>query len=135
MVPERVVDAEVQSRFRRSVLAEHILSRHLLVGVDADGHVEVVVLIDDGPDYTELSTVVAPAHPSKHPDGRVLVDALRSRGWNGPLVSDTALGHTVQERFHESAGFAPGDIVVAHMAGHDVFRRRWWLGPALSAAG
>jgi len=135
MVPEAVVDAEIASRFRRSLLAEHILSRHLLVGVNEEGHLEVVALIDDGPDYTELNTVVVPAHPSRHPDGKALIDALRSRGWTGTLVSDTALGHTVQERFHESAGFAPGDIVVAHMEGHDVFRRRWWLGPALPTAG
>ncbi|HZJ48531.1 MAG TPA: hypothetical protein VFD97_05795 [Acidimicrobiia bacterium] len=135
LVPESVVDAEIEARFRRPVLAEHILSRRLVVCGDAEGHLEVVALVDDQLEFTELSTVVVPAHPSKSPDGRVLVAALRSMGWTGPLVSGTALGHTVQERFHESAGFAPGEVTVARLAGHDVFRRRWWLGPALSAAG
>jgi len=134
MVPEAVIDAEIETRFCRSVLAEHILSRRLIVGGDG-GFIEVVVLVDDRPDYTELTTVVVPAHPSRTPDGRDLVAVLRSMGWTGPLVSGAALGHTVQERFHESAGFAPGEVIAARLAGHDVFRRRWWLGPALSAAG
>jgi len=135
MVPESAVDAEIHRRFGRPVLAEHILSHRILVGVQDPDLLEVVVLIDDAGEYTELSTVVAPTHPSEILDGRVLVTALRSMGWTGPLVCGTALGHTVQERFLETAGFAPGEVIAGKAGGHEVFRRQWWLGPALSAAG
>jgi|GEM_PF-3309757 len=135
MVPAFVVDEEMAFRFRRSLLAEHVLNRHLVLGVDGDGHLEVVVLVDDQPDYAKLTTVVVPTRPSFVPEATAFVAGLRSMGWTGPLVSDTALGYTDLERFHEDAGFAPGEIVVERVGDYEVFRRRWWLGPALSAAG
>ncbi len=135
MVPETVVDTEIQRRFRKSVLSEHLLSQRLLVGVDSAGHIELVVMIDDESDHTELVTVVVPTHPIRAVDGCSLVEALRVMGWVGPISSSVALGHTVHEHFHEAAGFAPGEVTVDRVAGHDVFRREWWLDPVLSAAG
>jgi hypothetical protein len=46
-----------------------------------------------------------------------------------------ALGNTPHEQFHEAAGFAPGEVIADSIDGHEVFRREWWLEPALSAAG
>ncbi len=135
LVPESAVEAEIYDRFGRPTLAEHILSRRLLVGGETDRLVEVVVLVDEHHDYTELAVVVVPAHPSRSLDGMSLVSTLRAMGWVGPLVCSTALGHTVLEEFLEGAGFAPGEVIAARLGGYDVFRRRWWLGPALSVAG
>ena len=135
MVPESAVETEIRNRFGRPRLAEHILSRRLLVGGEADRLVELVVLVDEHLDHTELSVVIVPAHPSRTLDGRSLVSTLRSMGWVGPLVCSTALGHTVLEEFLEGAGFAPGEVIAGHLGAYDVFRRRWWLGPALSVAG
>lgn len=135
MVPDGVVAAEISQRFRKAVLSEHLLSQRLLVGTHTDGHIELVALVDDAQDHTVLTTVVAPVHPSQKPDGVPLVEMLRSMGWVGPLSSSVALGNTPHEQFHEAAGFAPGEVVVDNIDGHDVFRREWWLEPALSAAG
>ena len=135
MVPVDVVASEMRNRFRKAVLSKHLLTQHLLIGVNAADLIEVVALVDDLPDHTALTTVVAPTHPSQDPDGAPLVSALRSMGWTGPLSSSVALGNTLHERFHEAAGFVPGDVIVDRIQGHDVFRREWWLEPALSAAG
>jgi hypothetical protein len=135
MVPDGVVAAEISQRFRKAVLSEHLLSQRLLVGVGSGGQIELVALVDDAQDHTALTTVVAPVHPSRTPDGAPLVATLRSMGWVGPLSSSVALGNTLHELFHEKAGFAPGEVVVDCIDGHDVFRREWWLEPALSAAG
>ena len=135
MVPDGVVTTEISRRFRKAVLSEHLLSQRLLVGLNTGGHIELVALVDDAQDHTALTTVVAPAHPSQNPDSAPLVEMLRSMGWVGPLSSSVALGNTPHERFHEAAGFAPGEVVVDCIDGHDVFRRDWWLEPALSAAG
>lgn len=135
MVPEGVVAAELAQRFRKSVLCEHLLTRRLLIGVGDAGRTELVALIEEHDDYTSLTTVVVPAHPSGHMDGRPFVTVLRSMGWSGPLSSSAALGDTVHEGFHESAGFVPGDVVVDEVSGHEVYRREWWLGPTLSATG
>lgn len=135
MVPEDVVDSEVHRRFRRSVLSEHLLSRRLLVGVSANNDIELVVLVDDRTDHIELSTSVVPTRPSRAADGASLVDSLRSLGWLGPISSSIPLGDTVHEHFYELAGFAPGEVTVERVEGHDVFRREWWLDPVLSAVG
>ncbi|MEA2010612.1 MAG: hypothetical protein U9N78_07900 [Actinomycetota bacterium] len=135
MVPEAVVDSEIQSRFRKSVLSEHLLARRLLVGVDSAGHIELVVMVNDQTDHIELITSVVPSRPNRSVDGLSLVDSLRFMGWLGPISSSVALGDTVHEHFYELAGFAPGDVTVDRVAGHDVFRREWWLDPVLSAAG
>lgn len=135
MVPDGVVATEIRQRFRKSVLSEHLLSQRLLVGTHAGGRIELVALVDDAQDHTALTTVVVPVHPSQTPDGAPLVEMLRSMGWVGPLSSSVALGNTSHEEFHEAAGFVPGEVLVDHIDGHDVFRREWWLEPALSAAG
>jgi len=135
LVPAFVVDAEMTSRFRRALLAEHVLSRELVVGVADDGRIEVIFVVDARPDFTQLTTVVVPTGASPVVGPTAMISGLRSLGWTGPLVSETALGHTELERFHEDAGFAPGEIVVERVGDYEVFRRRWWLGPALSAAG
>ena len=135
MVPEAVVDTEIQRRFRKSILSEHLLAQRLLVGSDAAGRIELVVMIDDRSDHIELITVILQTHPSRSVDGRCLVESLRTMGWVGPISSSVALGHTVHEHFHETAGFAPGEVTMDRVAGHDVFRREWWLDPVLSAAG
>ena len=135
MVPEAVVDSEIQSRFRKSVLSEHLLARRLLVGVDATGHIELVAMVDDRTDHIELITSVVPTRPNTPVDGVSLVDTLRFMGWLRPISASVPLGDTVHEHFYEVAGFAPGEVTVDRVADHDVFRREWWLDPVLSAAG
>lgn len=135
MVPEVVVDSEVQKRFRKSVLSEHLLAGRLLVGVDSTDRIELVVMVDDRSDHIELITSVVPSQPNRPVDGVSLVDSLRFMGWLGPISSSVPLGDTVHEYFYELAGFAPGEVTVDRVAGHDVFRREWWLDPVLSAAG
>lgn len=135
MVPEVVVNSEIESRFRKSVLSEHLLARRLLVGVDSGGRIEMAVMVDVRTDHIELITSVVPIRSDTAVDGLSLVDSLRFMGWLGPISSSVALGDTVQEQFYELAGFAPGEVTVDRVAGHDVFRREWWLDPVLSAAG
>ncbi|MEA3510380.1 MAG: hypothetical protein U9R51_02990 [Actinomycetota bacterium] len=135
MVPETVVDSEVEQRFRKSLLSEHLLARSLFVGVDSGDRIELVVMVDDQRDHIKLITSVVPTHPDATLDGLSLVDTLRFMGWLGPISSSVALGDTVHEQFYALAGFAPGEVTMDRVAGHDVFRREWWLDPVLSAAG
>jgi hypothetical protein len=135
MVPEAVVDGEIHRRFRKAILSEHLLARRLLVGVDQSGRIELVAMVDDRTDHIELNTSVVPTRSSRPADGITLIDSLRLMGWLGPISASIALGDSVHEHFFEMAGFAPGEVTVEHVAGHDVFRREWWLDPILSAAG
>lgn len=135
LVPSDVVAAEARRRYPTVSLCEHILSRQLLVGVDRSGRIEVVCVLDDRGDHIELKTALAPQHPARELSGSELIDEIRSLGWMGPIASECVLGYLPHERFHESAGFSPGEVEAIVFAGHEVYRRWWWVGPQESAEG
>ncbi len=129
LVPSDVVAAEARRRYPTAALCEHILARRLLVCVDRADRIEVVCMVDDRADHVELTTVLAPQHPAMDASALDLLDEIRFLGWSGPVASDCVLGNLPHERFHESAGFSPGDVEAIAFAGHEVYRRWWWLGP------
>ncbi len=135
LVPNDIVAAEARRRYPTASLCEHILSRQLLVGVDDAGRIEVVCVLDDLGDHIELRTALAPQHPARDVSGLALLEAIRAQGWSGAIASECVLGYLPHERFHESAGFSPGDVEAIEFAGHEVYRRWWWLGPEESARG
>ena len=129
LVPDDVVVAEASRRYSMAALCEHILARQLLVGVDTAERLEVVCMVDERDDHAALTTVLAPQHPARDVSGVSMLEALRSEGWSGALVSDCVLGNLAHERFHESAGFSPGDVEAIEFAGFEIYRRWWWIGP------
>lgn len=129
LVPSDVVAAEARRRYPTASICEHILANSLLLGVSDAGRIEVVCLIDDQGDHVELKTALAPQHPARDLDASLLVERIRSLGWDVPIASECVLGYLPHERFHESAGFSPGEIEAIEFAGHQVYRRWWWMGP------
>jgi hypothetical protein len=129
LVPSDVVTAEARRRYPTAALCEHILARQLLVGVDDVGRIAVVCVLEDRGDHVELKTALAPQHPTRELSGSELLGKIRSLGWMGPVASECVLGYLPHERFHESAGFSPGEVEAIEFAGHQIFRRWWWLGP------
>ncbi|GMQ84884.1 MAG: hypothetical protein BMS9Abin07_0449 [Acidimicrobiia bacterium] len=130
LIPSRVVIAETRRRFPTASICEHILAGQLLVGVDGADRIEVVCLMDEREDRLEMTTVLAPVHPAKSVSGVELLAKIRSMGWLGAVTSECVLGNLPHEQFHEVAGFSPGEVEVSEWGGHDVFKRKWWLGPA-----
>ena len=128
LVPNSIVAAEADRRYPKALLCEHILARQLLLGVDGAGRIEVVCLLDERSDHIELKTALAPLHPSQEVSGADLIEEIRSLGWIGPIASECVLGYLPHERFHESAGFSPGEVEAIEFAGHEVYRRWWWVG-------
>ena len=128
LVPNSIVAAEADRRYPKTSLCEHILARQLLLGVDEAGRIEVVCLLDERSDHIELKTALAPLHPSQEVSGADLIEEIRSLGWIGPIASECVLGYLPHERFHESAGFSPGEVEAIEFAGHEVYRRWWWVG-------
>lgn len=135
LVPNDVVAAEARRRYPTASLCEHILSRQLLVGIDRAGRIEVVCVLDDRGDHIELKTALAPQHPARDLDASELIERIRSLGWSAPIASECVLGYLPHERFHESAGFSPGEVEAIEFAGHEVYRRWWWVGPEETTRG
>jgi hypothetical protein len=103
----------------------------LYVGEDAFGDLVMVALVSRLGDHLSLATVLVARDLSLDLSAKPLIRVLRERGWSQPIVSDVVLGNAVHERFHETAGFAPGDVVADEVQGYPIFRRSWWL-PAAS---
>lgn len=115
------------ARLTGAALKEKLLAGKLLVGVDETGRIAAFVLVEDRTDHTELTTVLAPIHPSTDVTAQPFVEELRHRGCTFPLSSDIVLGNEPHERFHEAAGFVPGEVLQGDVEGRPVIRRRWWL--------
>lgn len=126
VLPADLVRREAK-RLTGASLKEKLLAGELLVGIEEAGRIAAFVLIEDRADHTELTTLLAPLHPAAEVTAQPFVDELRQRGFTFPLSSDIVLGNVAHERFHEEAGFVPGEVLQADVEGRPVIRRRWWL--------
>lgn len=133
MVPPEVVAAEARTRYPGGRLREKLLAGELYVGEDASGDLVMVALVSRLDDHVALTTVLVARDLFLDLSAEPLVRVLRERGWLQPIVSDVVLGNAAHERFHENAGFAPGDVAADEVQGHPIFRRAWWL-PAASTS-
>lgn len=114
-------------RLTGASLKEKLLAGELLLGIEDTGRIAAFVLIEDREDHTELTTLLAPLHPASEVTVQPFVDVVRARGFVFPLSSDIVLGNVAHERFHEEAGFVPGEVLEGDVEGRAVIRRRWWL--------
>lgn len=127
MVPRFVILAEARNRYPGTLLLEKLLARELYVGEATPGVLLMVALVSRLDDRIALTTVLAAKSLTSDHSAEPLVRLLREQGWNEPVVSDVVLGNLVHERFHENAGFAPGEVFADEVQGHPIFRRDWWL--------
>jgi len=58
---------------------------------------------------------------------RVLLASVRASLPRLPICADVLLGNLDGERFYESQGFAPGEVIEGTLFGEDIVERRWWL--------
>lgn len=60
---------------------------------------------------------------------RALLASVRASHPAYPVCADVLLGNLDGERFYESQGFAPGEVIEGRLFDEDVVERRWWLAP------
>jgi len=58
---------------------------------------------------------------------RALLASIRSGSPRLPICADVLLGSLDAERFYESQGFSPGEVMEGTLFDEDVVERRWWL--------
>jgi len=58
---------------------------------------------------------------------KALLASVRASAPRLPVSADVLLGNLDGERFYESQGFAPGEIIEGALFDEDVVERRWWL--------
>ena len=128
VVTQHISASAGETAFHGAPLKACLLSGDLLVGVDGSDRIEAVAVIRLTDDHAELLTLLAPPHPSATVSAAPFVEAIRKRGCSLPISGEAVLGNLPHERFYESAGFVPGEVLEAEVAGQTIVRRRWWLG-------
>jgi GNAT superfamily N-acetyltransferase len=58
-----------------------------------------------------------------------LLASIRASHPGHPVYADVLLGNLDGERFYESQGFAPGEVIEGRLFDEEVVERRWWLAP------
>lgn len=66
--------------------------------------------------------------------GRQLVYHLSHMDTSLPVSADVLLGNDAGERFYESMGFVPGEIVQLQMFDAHIVEQRWWHPPLAATA-
>ena len=91
-------------------------------GTVADGVIHVDVLVTE-PRHRRRGIATA------------LLTAMRGLAPSLPVCADVLLGNHCGEGFLEAAGFVPGEVLHATIAGETLVERRWWMSGAWRAAG
>ncbi len=126
VLPPEEARAAAGAAFRDVSLREKIIAGDLVIGVDRSGVPAVAAIIDRHEDHVAIRTlVVRPRSTVVHTAAKLTAYLRRSTAL--PLSADVVLGDVDHERFHEAAGFVPGEVVEDDVAGRAVIRRRWWL--------
>lgn len=60
---------------------------------------------------------------------KALLASVRASHPGLPVCADVLLGNIDGERFYESQGFAPGEVIEGRLFDEEVVERRWWLAP------
>jgi GNAT superfamily N-acetyltransferase len=125
--PGQIYD-EVTARYTPAALAERLLKNSCVVattGSEATGFAEVSA----EPDRVVLHTLYTSPEHRNHGIGSHLLSHVQALSHGLPICTDVVLGNFESERFFETHGFAPGEVVHDEIGGAQVIKRKWWLAP------
>lgn len=108
------------------------LRRRLLRGgirVADSGRAGILGFVDVDADAARVRLAAISTEPAYRRSGvaRGLLAAARAASPRLPVCADVLLGNLDGERFYESQGFAPGEVIEGTLFDEDVIERRWWL--------
>jgi GNAT superfamily N-acetyltransferase len=108
------------------------LRRRLLRGgvkVADAGRGEILGFVDSQRDRSSVVLNAISTEPAYRRGGvaRTLLASVRVSSPRLPIYADVLLGNLDGERFYESQGFAPGEVMEGTLLGEDIVERRWWL--------
>lgn len=110
------------------------LGRRLLLGgvvVAEEGGVVVGFAdADAGESHLQLLAIATDPLFRRSGVAAAMLGAVRGRHPALPVCADVLLGNLDGERFYETLGFVPGEVLERRLFDEDVVERRWWLAPA-----
>ena len=118
------ISASLERDYSPTSLKRRLLAGGLVVAIEDEGR--VVGFAEAGIEDEHVSVKVHTAESGWRNSMRSLVDAVRARFPDRPMCADVLLGNLEGERFCESAGFIPGEVIQRTLFGEQVVERRWW---------
>lgn len=122
------ITAFVEANFAPARLKRSVLLGGLFVAEDS-GELLGFALADHSTDHLELRSICTRASYLHQGIAKRLLDEIQEIDPALPVSATVILGNIPAESFHESQGFAPGEIVDREVAGQHIVERRWWRSP------
>lgn len=122
------ITALVENDFSPTALKRRILEGSLVIAED-EGHLLGFALAGLAGDHIELRSICTKAEYQHQGVAKRLLDEIQVIDATLPISATVLLGNLPAESFHESQGFAPGEIVEREVAGQQIVERRWWRSP------
>ena len=126
LVSGETINAVLGESYSPSGLAKRLLRNFCIVATEGP----VMVGFAEGrlePDHVILETLYCRPEYRHDGIGSRLLDEIHGLAPELPICSDVVLGNLVSESFHESRGFAPGEVIEDTLQREPIVRRRWWL--------
>jgi len=122
------ITALVENDFNPATLKQRVLEGSLVIAEDEDQLLGFALAGDAG-DHIELRSICTRAEYLHQGVAKRLLDEIQIIDPTLPVSATVLLGNGPAESFHESQGFAPGEIVEREVAGQQIVERRWWRSP------
>jgi GNAT superfamily N-acetyltransferase len=130
LLANSTIEAFVNAAYTVDRLERRIAAHTVLVAEDEGG---IIAFADALPEADRLSLVAIYAEPERRGEGAgtFLLETLRTRYPDRPVVADVLTGNRKGEVFYERRGFVPREELVEDLFGEPAAERRWWLDATL----
>lgn len=120
------INALLERQFSPSSLRRRLLAGSVLVATGPEGGIVGFADTSIGDDRVELHSIATLPEQRRRGVATALLGAIRAGAGDRPLCADVLLGNLDGERFCESWGFVPGEVIHRHLMDEEVVERRWW---------
>jgi GNAT superfamily N-acetyltransferase len=121
------IDRFVGTAYSAEAIARRI-ERDTFLVADVDDTVRAFADAVSEQGHVTLAAIYAAPSWRGHGLGRLLLDEIRRRHPDRPIVADVLEGNRVGEAFYERSGFVARERIETELFGEPVVERRWWLG-------
>jgi GNAT superfamily N-acetyltransferase len=126
------IDRFLANAYSRATIVRRI-ERDTFLVADVDDTVRAFADAVGRDAHVALAAIYAAPSWRGHGLGRLLLEDVRRRHPDQPIVADVLEGNRLGEAFYERSGFVPRERIETELFGEAVVERRWWLGGGPSA--
>ena len=120
------ISAWLEVDFSPSALKRRLLAGGLVVAGGPDGRLVGFAATEPEDEHVAIRAISTEPESRRQGVARLLLAAVAARFRDRPMCTDILLGNLEAERFCETSGFVPGEVIQRMLCGEQVVERRWW---------